>query len=176
MQLENTSYSKVVYLIRHAESEGNYLYEQSGHTKLPEIFDPDLTEKGQKQAIELGEQLRNINCDLIITSPLTRSINTMRISIKTEECNYIISHLCREVKQEQSDFFPNEEIIFESEAEVMTRCGNFRNFLRSFNEEIKTIFVFTHSDFIWNLTAIRKDDGELYGKWLKNGEWTEIYL
>ena len=56
-----------LYIIRHGESQGNVGIE---------VDDPHLTELGQKQAELLALRLRNINFDVILSSPLTRAVQT----------------------------------------------------------------------------------------------------
>ncbi|MBQ8575266.1 MAG: histidine phosphatase family protein [Clostridia bacterium] len=56
-----------LYIIRHGESQGNV-----GQN----VDDPQLTELGQKQAELLALRLRNIKFDAILSSPLTRAVQT----------------------------------------------------------------------------------------------------
>ena len=56
-----------MYIIRHGESQGNIGLD---------IEDPELTETGHKQAELLALRLRNIKFDAILSSPLTRAIQT----------------------------------------------------------------------------------------------------
>ena len=56
-----------LYIIRHGESRGNIGYDDE---------DPVLTELGHKQAQLLALRLRNINFDAILSSPLTRAVQT----------------------------------------------------------------------------------------------------
>ncbi|MEH7386413.1 histidine phosphatase family protein [Bacillus sp. JJ1521] len=56
---------KAIYMIRHCEAEG----------QEPEAC---LTEKGQKQAVELATFFNNRNVDRIISSPFKRAIQTIQ--------------------------------------------------------------------------------------------------
>jgi probable phosphoglycerate mutase len=56
-----------LYIIRHGESMGNIGYDSD---------DPVLTELGHKQAELLALRLRNIKFDAILSSPLTRAVQT----------------------------------------------------------------------------------------------------
>lgn len=56
-----------LYIIRHGESQGNV------GINVP---DPELTKLGKKQAELLALRLRNIKFDAILSSPLTRAIQT----------------------------------------------------------------------------------------------------
>ncbi len=56
-----------LYIIRHGESQGNV---------GQDVEDPRLTELGEKQSQLLALRLRNINFDAILSSPLTRAVQT----------------------------------------------------------------------------------------------------
>lgn len=56
-----------LYIIRHGESQGN-----AGQ----DVENPHLTELGEKQAEFLALRLRNIKFDAILSSPLTRAVQT----------------------------------------------------------------------------------------------------
>ncbi|MGN0585990.1 MAG: histidine phosphatase family protein [Oscillospiraceae bacterium] len=59
-----------MYLVRHAEAQGNILEFFQGHT------DCDLTEKGLKQLDMLSLRFRNVDFDAVYTSPLIRAVKT----------------------------------------------------------------------------------------------------
>ena len=63
-----------VYLIRHGQSEFNAAFNDSG--KDPMIFDAPLTEKGRRQAKEARALVTDLDIKQVITSPLTRAIQT----------------------------------------------------------------------------------------------------
>ena len=56
-----------LYIIRHGESQGNV---------GQDVENPRLTELGQKQAELLALRLRNVKFDAILSSPLTRAVQT----------------------------------------------------------------------------------------------------
>lgn len=56
-----------LYIIRHGESQGNV---------GQDVENPCLTELGQKQAELLALRLRNVKFDAILSSPLTRAVQT----------------------------------------------------------------------------------------------------
>lgn len=62
-----------LYLVRHGESECNVQRRLYGRT------DCSLTEKGCRQAREVGEKLRDEKIDLCISSPLIRAAETARL-------------------------------------------------------------------------------------------------
>ena len=53
-----------IYVARHGQTQWNVENKVCGRTDLP------LTEKGLAQAEMLGEQVKDLNLDLIISSPL----------------------------------------------------------------------------------------------------------
>jgi broad specificity phosphatase PhoE len=68
---------KTIYFVRHGESEGNVSLYKAG-------IDPDLTDKGEEQAISVAERFLNIKVDIVIASPLIRAKKTgERIASKT---------------------------------------------------------------------------------------------
>ena len=65
-----------VYLIRHAESEANAAMDLDNPTYY---YDAKITEKGEEQAVKAREDLKNIQFDTYICSPLTRTMQTFSI-------------------------------------------------------------------------------------------------
>ena len=59
-----------LYIIRHAESEGNSDRRLCGHV------DVDISEEGAKQLTYLSERFKNIHLDAVYTSPLIRARKT----------------------------------------------------------------------------------------------------
>ena len=65
---------KAVFCIRHGESTFNAAYRATGVDPLHR--DAPLTEEGHRQVLEARERLRDIAFDLVVTSPLTRALQT----------------------------------------------------------------------------------------------------
>jgi broad specificity phosphatase PhoE len=63
-----------VYLIRHGQSEFNAAH--NAGDKDPMIFDAPLTDKGRRQAEEVKALVAGLGIKQVITSPLTRAIQT----------------------------------------------------------------------------------------------------
>jgi broad specificity phosphatase PhoE len=63
-----------VYLLRHGHSVFQTTYEVTGID--PGIVDAPLSDLGVKQVRELASQVSHLGIDLIVTSPLTRAIET----------------------------------------------------------------------------------------------------
>ena len=66
-----------IYLIRHGQSEFNLAHKKGGPD--PMIWDAPLTEFGCKQALEAREQILDLRIEQVLTSPLTRAIQTAKI-------------------------------------------------------------------------------------------------
>jgi probable phosphoglycerate mutase len=66
-----------LYVIRHAESQWNPIGRYQG------LLDPDLSERGEKQAQLLALELKNKGIEVIYTSPLTRTKRTAQIVAQT---------------------------------------------------------------------------------------------
>lgn len=65
-----------IFLVRHGQTEWNALEKMQGQTDI------ELNEIGREQAQITGEQIKNENIDLIITSPLKRAKETAEIISK----------------------------------------------------------------------------------------------
>jgi len=66
-----------LFVIRHAESQWNPIGRYQG------LLDPDLSERGEKQAKVLAEELKNKGIKVIYTSPLLRTKRTAEIIAQT---------------------------------------------------------------------------------------------
>ncbi|OHB53525.1 MAG: phosphoglycerate mutase [Planctomycetes bacterium GWF2_50_10] len=64
----------LVYLARHGETEWSLTGQHTGLTDLP------LTERGRRNAHQLGQRLKSINFAAVLTSPLERARNTCELS------------------------------------------------------------------------------------------------
>ena len=70
-----------VHLLRHAESEYNATKVEEENKMDPMIFDAALTLKGREQCRALHSKIINIAPTLIITSPLTRALETTLLAV-----------------------------------------------------------------------------------------------
>ena len=96
--------NRVIHLIRHAESEFNVLanHQTEGFISRVTKLDANLTPKGLQQAKHLGHRLQteNINgyplnhkfapknADIVITSPMTRTILTAFNSLPIDKYEF----------------------------------------------------------------------------------------
>lgn len=65
---------QTVYYVRHGESEGNVAGVTSGAE-----HDCDLTDEGRRQARQAGQDLKDKHIDLIVCSPMKRTIETAQL-------------------------------------------------------------------------------------------------
>lgn len=75
---------KTVYLVRHGESLHNAqsLRWKGADYNSPLYIDSPLTPTGEKQARGISHRVRDMNVELIVTSPMTRAIQTMLLATR----------------------------------------------------------------------------------------------
>ncbi|WP_017622022.1 histidine phosphatase family protein [Nocardiopsis chromatogenes] len=66
--------SSTVHLLRHGQSAFNAVFDETGRDPL--VFDAPLTPKGVAQAEEAADGVRRLAPELVVTSPLTRAVQT----------------------------------------------------------------------------------------------------
>jgi len=84
--------TKTIVLIRHGQAEHNVNEDYT-------IFDPALTKLGVQQSKDLSVKFSSINIDLIVVSPLRRTVQTAANIFSSEKYNsvsIIANELCRE--------------------------------------------------------------------------------
>eukprot|EP00929_Paragymnodinium_shiwhaense_P089332 TRINITY_DN49491_c0_g1_i1.p1 TRINITY_DN49491_c0_g1~~TRINITY_DN49491_c0_g1_i1.p1 ORF type:complete len:223 (+),score=24.89 TRINITY_DN49491_c0_g1_i1:3-671(+) len=91
------SSEKRVFLVRHGEGQHNV-------TKNYNLSDPVLTEKGQQQATSLRGHSDLNGCDLILVSPMTRTIQTATLAFGEQPpCPVMLCSLHQEKIGEHCD-------------------------------------------------------------------------
>lgn len=80
-----------LYLARHGQTVENLSRIFQGH--LPGI----LTEEGKKQAMDLGESLRNIALDAVVSSDLQRVVDTVQLAVGSRQLPWQQTTLLREI-------------------------------------------------------------------------------
>ena len=150
-----------ITLIRHAESEFNVNPVQD-----PKLTNCDITEKGMSQSANL-----TFSFDLLILTPLKRTQRTYIYSnIKARKLD--ILSLFREYKKDVCDFLVGEEMIKETEEEIISRVRKAIAHLRI--QKDKNIGVIGHGDFIWYF--MKELTGKTTHKRLGNCEYVTINL
>mmetsp|Transcript_15236 Transcript_15236/g.20021 ORF Transcript_15236/g.20021 Transcript_15236/m.20021 type:complete len:277 (-) Transcript_15236:162-992(-) len=76
---------KRVFFVRHGEGEHNVFFKR-GDRQGAKILDPPLTELGKKQAVDIAHTehpiLKDVRVDLIVSSPLRRTVQTAALMFK----------------------------------------------------------------------------------------------
>lgn len=80
-----------LYLARHGQTVENLSHIFQGH--LPGT----LTEEGKKQAMDLGESLRNIALDAVVSSDLQRVVDTVQLAVGDRQLPWQQTTLLREI-------------------------------------------------------------------------------
>jgi uncharacterized phosphatase len=73
---------KTIYFVRHGESDAN-----SRRIMAGTVMDVGLTSKGRTQAKKAGQDLKDKNIDLIVSSPMKRATETAEIIAKEIDYN-----------------------------------------------------------------------------------------
>lgn len=163
---------KIIYWIRHGESLSNI--SDSNH----DIIDPELTFTGKSQCDELKKKIKSDNIDskidLIIVSPLTRTLETCsnvfddlvnKIKfICLEEIREHIDKPCHMRKKKNllvnkykhidfSNLTHDDDFLYkhynglETKSNVIERCKKFVRWLK--NRKEKNIVIITHGNFLY---------------------------
>jgi|TARA_B110001454_G_C12457328_1_gene324665 broad specificity phosphatase PhoE len=175
---------KKVFLIRHGQSEANASTDLDNPTNY---YDTILTPLGKEQALLARSKLEKINFDLMICSPLTRTLQTFSLIFPNPISNTIIFPLAREHLDHSCDVgrhpeelkkdFPNfdfstlqkfwwnnnqvideKEINHESINELDVRVHQFKEWI-TLREE-NTIAVVSHGTFISRIINFFLDNCE----------------
>ena len=85
--------NKEIYLIRHAQSEANAAIDLDNPTHY---YDSQITSFGKKQAMKAKKILKDISFDLMLCSPLTRTLQTFSLIFPKPIKNTLILPFVRE--------------------------------------------------------------------------------
>lgn len=158
------------YLVmRHGEAETNVKGIISGSETLYH-----LTERGRAQVLESAEKLSGRQVDLIITSPMLRTLETaeiVRAQLGLSPDQVIIDPRIREINPgafegrsvldyreafpERADFLDTAPEGGETKREVRQRVGEFIYDLEA-RYQGKTILIVSHGSPTWTLQAVQK--------------------
>ncbi len=149
-----------VYIIRHGETEYNAARKAQGWC------DVKLTEKGREQAKALGEHIKDIKFDRIISSDLVRTKQTVRLVFGDDaeiEFDARLREINNTVVSGRSVFelletygekyeyarrnFDYTELGGESRESLIARTGDFLNYLKE-DKKSEKIAVVTHGGTI----------------------------
>ncbi|XP_057985659.1 phosphoglycerate mutase-like protein 1 isoform X1 [Hevea brasiliensis] len=159
-------HSKILHLLRHAQGIHNVAGEKDHSALLsPEFFDAPLSPLGCQQVTNLRNYvlasglLKRI--DLVITSPLLRSMQTAVEIFGSEESGLerppiVAIELCRERLIESDDDILWKADVRETSEEIAARGLKFMNWLWTRQE--REIAVVSHSKFLlYTLSALPID-------------------
>ncbi|CAF1193848.1 unnamed protein product [Rotaria sordida] len=160
-----------IYIVRHGESTYNA-------NPLDDTIDCPLTSNGIEQSIKLNSSSYPNYYSLIVSSPLRRCLDTIKLS--NISCDHFeINNLFREIYGGcKSDLlYDNETISIEDDQQIKQRIQLINYYLLEKKQSnISNILIVTHADLIWNLTSYQINE-ETFGTWLNNAEifhWKQI--
>lgn len=185
--------TKEIYLIRHAQSEANAALDLDDPTFY---YDAKITQHGREQALIAKEKLKTIDFELMICSPLTRTLQTFSLIFPKPIPNTIILPFVREhlvhscdvgrqpsiLKKEFPHFnFNNvknywwnnniaideKAINLESIKDLDLRVDNFKNWIEGRPE--KKIALVSHGTFISRFINYQLDNCEFEIWYHNNG-------
>ena len=171
-----------VYIVRHGQVPHNA-------SKQYNKTDEDLNECGISQALKLREEIKDINFDIIISSPLIRAKHTAEIINNNNEIDFedrIIERDCGSLNGQPIESTNREEYwnyyttiqygTSENIKEFFNRVYNFLDELKT--KEYKSVLIVAHSGvskaFDGYFNGIQ--DGKFLNRGLKNCEIKEYYL
>lgn len=172
-----------VYIVRHGQVLHNTL-------KMYSTEDDDLTDIGIKQAEELREKIKDINFDIVISSPLLRATHTEHI-LTNYDNNIIIDERLRErscgtLSGESMDVTDREEYwnyYSNIEYGINENIKDFFNRVYDFLDELKTknyntVLIVAHSGVSKAFSGYFEgiQDGKFLNRGLKNCEIKEYLI
>lgn len=138
-----------IFLVRHGEVDDNLL-------RLYNLVDDSLNETGIRQADELKSKVENLNYDIIISSPLLRTIQTASL-INAKKKKIMLDSRLRERepgslsgkpldsvdREDYWDYFSKNQYGAESVPSLFLRVYSFLDELRS--KSYNSVLIVAHS-------------------------------
>lgn len=172
-----------VYIVRHGEVPSNVLEQYN-------IVDEDLTETGIKQAEDLREKIKNIDYDIVISSPFKRAKHTAEI-INAKDKEIIVDDCLQErdhgdligkplTVTNRDEYWNYNSIVqygtSENLKDFFARIGDFLDELKTKNYD--SVLIVAHSGVSKAFSAYFDgiDDGLFLNRGLKNCEIKEYQL
>jgi len=173
-----------IYLVRHGQCESNVIGRYN-------FVNEDINETGIKQAEDLKEKIKDIDYDIVISSPLVRAIHTAKIinangrEIKTDERIVERKHGSLEGKsvnvtdrEDYWNYYTNTK--YGTEERIPDLCNRIKVFLDELKtKDYKSVLIVAHSGvskaFYVYFNGIPKD-GRMLNLGLKNTEVKEYEL
>ena len=173
-----------IYLVRHGQCESNVIGRYN-------LIDEDINETGIKQAEDLREKIKDINYDIVISSPLVRTFHTADI-INAKNKDIITDERLTErnpgsLEGKSINITDREEfwnyytkVKYGTEERIPDLCNRVKEFLDELKtKNYKSVLVVAHSGvskaFYVYFNGIPKD-GKMLNLGLKNTEMKEYEL
>ncbi len=171
-----------IYIVRHGEVPHNVLNQYN-------TSDEDLTENGINQALNLKDKIKNLNFDIVISSPLIRAKHTAKIIVPNNKI--IIDDRLKERNpgslSGQSIEVTNREEYWNYYTKIQYGTSeNIQEFFKrvhSFIDELKTkeyknVLIAAHSGVSKAFSGYFEgiQDGKFLNRGLKNCEIKEYQL
>lgn len=109
------SVKKQIFLVRHGETEWNALKKFQGHTDIP------LNENGRQQAETLVELVTKLNPEFILSSDLSRALETARIACRELEQEIVAHAELRETHLGEAEGMMRDDLFAKHGEDLMHR-------------------------------------------------------
>ncbi|KAL3941432.1 MAG: hypothetical protein SGBAC_004202 [Bacillariaceae sp.] len=122
--IEDKSKYKIVYLIRHGQSEGQAARKLKKNYHGEEFTDCGLTAKGYKQAEEISDFLGpDANIDLVLSSPLRRALHTAVLGFDDRDIlvHYDLCEMGSRIPENRP--LPMEQVLKSLKKDLRNRAG-----------------------------------------------------
>ncbi len=121
----------VITCLRHGQSEFN--------AGKHDVYDAKVTELGKQQASQIEGHF-----DLVVCSTLTRTQETLRHSKITYDHLKLLEE-AREKRSNKCDFFPEEDLVMETNADMTRRMLKLKEILKGLATSYSNILVIGHN-------------------------------
>ena len=173
-----------IYLVRHGQCDSNVIGRYN-------LIDEDIDETGIKQAEDLREKIKDINYDIVISSPLVRAFHTADI-INAKNKDIITDERLAErnpgsLEGKSINITDREEfwnyytkVKYGTEERIPDLCNRVKDFLDELKtKDYKSVLIVAHSGvskaFYVYFNGI-PEDGKMLNLGLKNTEMKEYEL
>ena len=173
-----------IYLVRHGQCESNVIGRYN-------FVDEDINETGIKQAKDLSEKIKDINYDIVISSPLVRALHTAEIiNVNNKDLitdDRLVERKHGSLEGKSVDVTDREEywnyytsVKYGTEEEIPVLCNRVKEFLDELKtKDYKSVLIVAHSGvskaFYIYFNGI-PEDGKMLNLGLKNTEVKEYEL
>ena len=170
-----------IYLVRHGQCDSNVIGRYN-------FLDEDKNETGIRQAEELGKKIKDINYDIVISSPMVRALHTAQI-INVNNKEIITDERLQERNpgslegKATSDTDREEfwnyytDVKYGTEERIPHLCNRIKEFLDELKlKDFKSVLIVAHSGVSKAFNVYFNgipEDGKMLNLGLKNAEVKE---